>query len=259
MYPELLGLYLYSYLAGAVPTPYVIARLVKGIDLRNYGSGNVGGSNVIRQLGRRWFIPLALIELFLKGLSPVFLGLFLIDHTPGLHRESFLFYLAPLLALAGNNWSVFLRFQGGRGLMVICGMLGALAPLLFLAAITVYLVGWRTTGSSAVWALLVVALLPALALLPGGYLIVDWGGLAGWLAGGPFTPAPAGYAAVLSWYCGGILALLVLKRILANSFGFPDDLPRRKVLLNRIIRDRDVDDRAEWVSRVPDQVKKTGR
>ena len=131
MYPEIIGLYVYSYLAGSIPTPYLIARVVKGIDLRQYGSGNVGGSNVIQQLGKGWVLPLAVLEFLLKGLSPVILGFILLDQMPGLHRASPLFLIAPLLALTGNNWSVFLRFQGGRGLMVICGMLIALVPLMF--------------------------------------------------------------------------------------------------------------------------------
>ena len=255
MYPELFALYLYSYLAGAVPTPYLIARVVKGIDLRQYGSGNVGGSNVTRQLGRKWFVPLALIEFILKGLSPVILGIVLLEPTPGLENglddTSPWFLLAPLLALAGNNWSVFLRFQGGRGLMVICGILIALVPLLFAAAISIYLAGWRISRSSAVWALIAVGSLPVLALLPGGYLLVDWNGLAATLFDGNASQSPNYPPVVISWFCGGILALVVLKRILSNTLSFPEDLPRKKVLFNRLFLDRDVDDRAEWLERAP--------
>ena len=174
MYLELAGLYAYSYFIGAVPTPYLIARLVKGIDLRQYGSGNVGGSNVIRQLGKKWFLPLTALEFALKGLSPALVGLVLLDDVAGLHRASPWFLLAPLLALVGNNWSVFLRFQGGRGLLVICGMLVTLTPLLFLGAILVYLLGWRLTRNSAIWALVAVAILPVLALVPPRYLAAGW-------------------------------------------------------------------------------------
>lgn len=252
MYPEILVLYIYSYLAGSVPTPYIIARLGKGIDLRQYGSGNVGGSNVIRQMGKRWMIPLAAAEFLLKGLSPVILGFILLDQMPGLHSASPQFLIAPLLALVGNNWSVFLRLQGGRGLMVICGMVIALAPLLFVIAFSVYVIGWRVSRSSAVWALIAVALLPLLAVSPGGYLAMDWASLVGLLTGGGFPQAVEGHSGVISWFCGAILALVVLKRILANTLEFPEGMPRSKVVFNRVFRDRDVDDQATWVGRVPD-------
>jgi glycerol-3-phosphate acyltransferase PlsY len=252
MYPEIIGLYVYSYLAGSIPTPYLIARVVKGIDLRQYGSGNVGGSNVIQQLGKGWVLPLAVLEFLLKGLSPVILGFILLDQMPGLHRASPLFLIAPLLALTGNNWSAFLRFQGGRGLMVICGMLIALVPLMFAVCIAVYLIGWRISRSSAVWALIAVGLLPILAWMTGGYLTVDWADLLTGLAARTLPRAPLGDAAGISWFCAAILILVMLKRVLSNSLAFPEEISKKKVLFNRVFRDRDVDDRTTWLSRGPD-------
>ena len=252
MYLELIGLYVYSYLAGSIPTPYIIAKVVKGIDLRQYGSGNVGGSNVIQQLGKGWVAPLALVEFLLKGLSPVVLGFILLDQMPGLHRASPLFLIAPLLALAGNNWSVFLRFQGGRGLMVVCGMLIALVPLLFVIGIAIYLIGWRISRSSAVWALTAVGLLPIVAFVTGGYLVVDWSALLAGLSGETLTPVPLGDVAGISWFCLAILVIVILKRALSNSMAFPMEMSRRKVLFNRVFRDRDFDDRTAWLSRGPE-------
>ena len=252
MYLEILALYAWSYLAGSIPTPYLIAKLARGIDLREYGSGNVGGSNLVRQLGKKWIPPLVLVELAVKGFSPFVIGLLLFGSPVELPTLSLCLFLGgPLLALVGNNWSVFLRFQGGRGLMVVCGMVAALAPLLFLAAISVYLAGWRVSRSSAVWALLAVALLPVLALLPGGVLVVGWSGLVDLLAGGSLKPLPGGYAAVISCFGACILVIVLVKRGLSNSPAFPEGLPRRKVIFNRLVRDRDVDDRSEWISRIP--------
>ncbi len=250
---ELLGLYLYAYLAGAVPTPYLIARLVKGIDIRQYGSGNVGGSNVVRQLGKGWVVPLAAIEFLLKGLSPSLLAyLILADDFPAGPRASLLFLIVPLLALVGNNWSVFLRFQGGRGLMVICGITLALLPVLFLVTMTVYLVGWRISRSSAVWALIAVALLPLLSLAPGSILTVDWQGLWSLARDGVLAPSGQSESLVISLMCVAIFCLVVLKRLVGNSLQLSQDVPRSKVLFNRLFRDRDVDDREKWVGRVPD-------
>ena len=256
MYLELSVLYLYSYLAGSVPTAYLIARLVKGIDIREYGSGNVGGSNVIRQLGKRWAFPLAGIEFVLKGLSPVIFAYFLAVQVQGLEQTSLPFLLAPLIALAGNNWSVFLGLQGGRGLMVVCGMLIALVPLLFLVAITIYLVGWRVSKNSAVWALIAVLLLPVLPHLPGGVLAIGWPGI--WsavVADSSFQSLPA-QSIAMSWFGLAIVGLVVSKRVMSNTLRFSADTSRGRVLLNRMIHDRDVDDRENWVDRGPDQSEK---
>ena len=253
MYLELLGLYLYSYLAGSVPTSYLIARLVKGIDIREYGSGNVGGSNVIRQLGKKWLVPLAGIEFILKGLSPVVFAYLLAEQVPELQHTSLPFLLSPLIALAGNNWSVFLGFQGGRGLMVVCGMLIALAPMLFLVAIAVYLVAWRVTKNSAVWALIAVLLLPILPQLPGGILALDWPVIwDGLVDGSSFQSIPSRSLA-LSWFGLAILGLVVAKRLLSNSLRFPPDVSKGRVLVNRLLHDRDVGNRESWVNRAPDQ------
>ena len=252
MYLEVLALYGYSYLAGAVPTPYLIAKLTKGIDLREYGSGNVGGSNIARQLGRRWIAPLALVELLLKGLSPFAFGLQVFGPLYEMPLSTLCMFLAaPFLALIGNNWSPFLRFQGGRGLMIVCGMLFSLAPFMFLVGMSVYLVGWRVSRSSAVWALIATAILPVLAVLPGGYLVTSWDAVWAFLGGESIQPAYSRYAIVISCYCGLILLAVLLKRGLSNSPAIPEGLSGKKVLFNRLVRDRDVDDRAEWVSRIP--------
>ena len=65
---DVLILYTYAYLAGAIPTAYLIGRFVKGIDIRDYGSGNVGGTNLFVHVGKWWTIPLGVVEL--PGLYP---------------------------------------------------------------------------------------------------------------------------------------------------------------------------------------------
>ena len=223
---EIAGLYLYAYLVSAVPTAYLVGRLAKGVDIRGYGSGNVGLSNVFQHVGKGWVVPLGLFEVLVKGASPIWIG----EHLLGLERSSALLVVAPLLAVAGHNWSVYLKFQGGRGIAVAGGTLLALAPLLLGAFILVALSGWVATRSSGFWVLISLALLPIWAALVGD-------------------------PPVISWYCGGLVLLVVAKRLLSNWTPLPADLPRKKVLLNRLFRDRDVDDRAEWVRRVPHATK----
>jgi glycerol-3-phosphate acyltransferase PlsY len=226
---DLAGLYFLSYLLGAVPTAYIFGRLVKGLDIRDYGSGNVGGTNLFRHVGKRWVVPLGLFEVFVKGAAPVWIG----KHLLGLDEASGLLIVAPLLAVVGHNWSLFLKFQGGRGIVVASGALLALSPWLLLASLLVSVGGWAATRASGVWVLASLSLLPLLAVL---LAVLDMEPIA------------------ISWYCGGLWGLTVGKRLLSNWTPFPDHLSKRKVLLNRLLLDRDVANRADWVERVPQRI-----
>lgn len=225
---DIAGLYIFSYLVGSIPTAYIIARLVKKVDLRRYGSGNVGSSNLFYHVSRKWVLPLGLFEVLIKGALPVLAGHYLL----GLERTSGWLMVAPLLAITGNNWSVFLRLQGGRGIAVASGTLLALSPLIFVLAFVVAVGGWAITRSSGVWVLIALVLLPVWAVLRDPLAV--------------------------SLYCVGLLALVVLKRLVSNWTPLPEDLPRRKVLVNRLLRDRDVDDRAQWMDRVPGSKSEAG-
>ena len=219
---ELAALYIYAYLVGSVPTAYVIARLVKGIDIRQYGSGNVGGSNLISTVGRGWAVPLGLFELFAKGASPIWIGTYLLD----LDKASPALMAAPLLAVAGNNWSVYLKFTGGRGIAVALGALFALAYKELIVFVAVGLAGWAIFRSSGIWVLISLTLLPLWSLL-------------------------LGEPRNVTWFAVGLLALVSAKRLTSNWTPLPEEEPRTRVYLNRLLHDRDVSRREDWVSRRP--------
>lgn len=105
---------LLAYLIGAIPFSYLIA-LARGVDVRSVGSGNVGATNVARSAGRVYGALALLLDVG-KGVSAVGLGWAL--GTP--------LWLAGL-AVIGHNWSVFLGFQGGKGVATTLGLVGALA------------------------------------------------------------------------------------------------------------------------------------
>ena len=211
-----------SWLFGGVPTAYIVGRLAKGVDLRDYGSGNVGASNLYRQAGKRWIPLMVLADGFVKGALPVLLARFAL----GVDFASALIIGPPLLAVAGNNWSPFLRLQGGRGLMVAAGSLMVFSPPVLAVSLLTALIGWKVFKSSGLWVLIALALLPLWLYWQHNHLS-------------------------LVWYALGLLGLIVLKRLLSNWTPFPEGLSRRKVLLNRLVRDRDVDDREQWIERAP--------
>jgi len=220
---DIAALYIGSYLLGSIPTAYIIGRLVRGVDIRSYGSGNVGSANLYEHVGKRWVFPLAAIEVLVKGALPIWAGLYFLD----ISRSSALLIGPPLLAIAGNNWSPFLKLQGGRGIAVTVGTLLALSPVLLFAFAVIAVGGWRFTKSSGIWVLLSLAILPLWA-----YLTYD--------------------NLNLVWYCLGLLGIVILKRLSANWTPFPEDVSRKRVLFNRLVRDRDVSDRTRWVRRIPE-------
>ena len=120
---------LVSYLLGALPFGLLMARFVRGIDVRRYGSGSTGMTNVLRTIG---VVP-ALVVLALdagKGVAAVFLARAL---DAGLAVEA----TSALAALIGHNWSVFIRFQGGKGVATGVAALCALSPIAGLIALLV--------------------------------------------------------------------------------------------------------------------------
>jgi len=110
-----------GYILGSIPTAYLIARLRKGIDIRNVGVGNVGAANVFWQIGYWdgvivWIIDMA------KGAAPIFIAQALSVAQPWVLGAGF-------AALLGHNFPVFLKFKGGKGSSTAIGIFLALAPV----------------------------------------------------------------------------------------------------------------------------------
>lgn len=108
---------LISYLIGSIPTAYIFGRVLKGIDIRQHGSGNVGATNAFRVLGK---VPGAIVLLLdiLKGVMAVTLVGDLLGMTETLQRV-----LLSLVVVCGHNWTVFLNFKGGKGIATSLGAL----------------------------------------------------------------------------------------------------------------------------------------
>lgn len=219
---EIAGLYVYSYLVGAVPTAYVLGKLARGIDIRQYGSGNVGGSNLAQHAGRHWVVPLLIFDILVKGATPMLAGIY----VAGLGRGSFLLIIAPALAIAGHNWSPFVKLQGGRGISVVAGTLLSVNPVALVVCLAVTWAGKKLTKSSAAWVLGCLAALPVWAFI--------------------FDDHAATAVLFLT-----LLGLTILKRALGNTVSRPEGQPWRSVLVNRLLHDRDVARRDDWVHRTP--------
>lgn len=108
-----------SYLAGSIPSGYIAGRLLKGVDVRDYGSGATGATNVMRTLGRGPFVGVLLADA-LKGYVPVLLTWFAFE-------EHDLQVASGLAAVLGHDFPIYIGFRGGRGVATSFGVYAALA------------------------------------------------------------------------------------------------------------------------------------
>jgi glycerol-3-phosphate acyltransferase PlsY len=121
-----------GYLLGSIPSGYLLARRKAKVDVREYGSGKIGATNVLRIAGRRSAVLVLVLDLLKGVMAVVFAGLivgrgYLVVGGFGL-GSLVAQVLAALAAIVGHNWSVFLRFHGGRGVATFLGGLVALCP-----------------------------------------------------------------------------------------------------------------------------------
>ena len=223
---EFILLIIGAYLLGSVPAAYLIAKWTQGIDLRRYGSGNVGATNLLKVTSKRIAIPIIIFDLG-KGAVMIWaaqlVGL-------GITQQATM----GLVTIIGHNWSVFLRFNGGRGLLTSLGI-ALILPLvnnmlpwgivafLAIAAIGLFIIHNIPLGTGA-----------GIAALP----------LVSWASGEPL-PLTLGFLAMF--------LILVLRRLTAPRAATAVSVSCRQLLVNRLLFDRDVRDRKAWINRRPSE------
>lgn len=218
-----------AYLLGSVSPSYLLGRWLGGKDLRQYGSGSLGGSMVFEHVGRWAIVPVALFDVF-KGTVPALLALWL---DLGVHVAA----AAGLAASAGHNWPIFMRFYGGRGMGTFAGVWLALFPPGAFWMGGLLGIGWRL-GDSGPW--LYVALLTS--------------PLFAHLFSGPKTLGPLllGGPELVGRLAGAMILITLAKRLEANRRPLPPPGPERlTVILRRAYLDRDIASHEEWIRRQP--------
>ncbi len=145
MIAKFVAVIIIGYLLGSIPSGVLISRRIAKVDVREYGSGKIGTTNVLRVAGRKAAALAFLLDLLKGALAVVFAGLivgrnYLVigDFGLGLLAAQ---VLAALAAMAGHNWSVFLKFRGGRGVATFFGGLAALCPVVALFGGEVFVIG----------------------------------------------------------------------------------------------------------------------
>ncbi|MBD2183719.1 glycerol-3-phosphate 1-O-acyltransferase PlsY [Planktothrix sp. FACHB-1355] len=158
-----IGLVLVSYLLGSFPTGYLAARILKGIDIREQGSGSIGATNVLRTLGKGPAIVVLLVDAAKGALAIALAHLaYSFSSTVGLSLAT-LVTLAGLAAIIGHSWPIWLNFKGGKSVATSLGILLAMSWQVGLATFGVFAVMLAITRivsfSSIVGAIAVSALM----------------------------------------------------------------------------------------------------
>ena len=127
---------LLCYVIGSIPTSIIVSKVLRGIDIRDYGSGNAGATNVYRVLGLGPAVLVSVVDMG-KGLASVLLISKIAVERP--LDADWVQIIAGLAAIVGHVWSVFSRFRGGKGVNTAAGVLVALAPWATLIGFLVWL------------------------------------------------------------------------------------------------------------------------
>ena len=213
-----------AYLLGAVPAAYLVARLSRGIDLRRYGSGSIGASNLWQSTSRWIAMPIIPYDLG-KGILAVWIA-----HLVGLDITQQV--VVGLATIVGHNWSVFLRFGGGRGMLTTLGValilpsINGLVPWAIIISLIITIIGTFVIHNVPLGVGVAVTALP----------------LVSWAVGDPL-PITLGFLA--------IFLITVIKRLAMPRTAIAASLSNRQLLLNRLLFDRDIRDRKAWIHRGP--------
>ncbi len=210
-----------AYVVGAIPSAFLLMRYLKGVDIRSYGSGNAGATNVMVHAG--WWTGLALgtFDSLVKGALPVVVAR-IFDQSLGVQAA------AGLVAVAGHNWSPALRFTGGRGVATAIGVVLGFSLWWEFLILTVVmgLLGRLMYKDTGFWTLVAMVALPVLTLIFDRPLEI-----------------------VLTGVC--IAAMLMAKRLIANWEAPSSTHSIPLVLVYRLLWDRDVPRKSRWTTLEP--------
>ena len=211
-----------TYLWSSIPSAYLAARYLRGIDIREYGSGNVGAANVFSSIGKRVGWALGTFDSMGKGALPVFLAGYVFDQSLAVQAG------VGLAAIAGHNWSPYIGFTGGRGVATAVGVVFGFQMWWEFLVLTVVLgaLGRLLFRESGIWTFVAMILLPILAYL--------------------FNRPPE-----IIYLTVGIGILLTAKRLTANWQRPMDGASVWRVFAYRVLWDRDVARQEQWTERRP--------
>jgi glycerol-3-phosphate acyltransferase PlsY len=210
-----------GYLMGAIPAAYLAARWTRRIDLRQYGSGNVGGANLVR-VSPRWTAVMVVIFDIGKAMPAVWVAQLI---GLGLTQQ----VVIGIAAVIGHNWPVYLRFSGGRGIATIMGV-ALIAPLVN---------GYIPWSLIVFMAIMILNVLTVRRVPEGIGIAVVLMPIISWAAGQPLEII-LGFVAMF--------IIMVIRRLTPARTPASASVPTGELLLNRFLFDRDIRNREAWIN-----------
>ena len=159
---------LIAYLIGSIPTGYIFGKVLKGIDIRKHGSGNVGATNVFRTVGKSAGVAVLVLDFFKGFIAVTILPAGLAKIFPEVPiADSSLYILMGSAVIAGHIWTCFLKFKGGKGVATTAGVMAGLFPVIFLSGLVIWVIVFAVTKYVSLASLAAAVSLPAFALITG--------------------------------------------------------------------------------------------
>ncbi|HEY0455555.1 MAG TPA: glycerol-3-phosphate 1-O-acyltransferase PlsY [Verrucomicrobiae bacterium] len=166
-----------AYVLGSIPTGYIVAR-VKGLDIRNVGSGNIGATNVFRTLGK----PAGIFVLVVDGLKGYAAAAWMVDliqariANPAVEIEH-LRLVAGLCVVLGHNYTFWLKFKGGKGIATSAGALAAMVPWALVVILSIFIIVLAATRYVSLGSICASLALPFATWITGGQHFLEHGSL----------------------------------------------------------------------------------
>jgi glycerol-3-phosphate acyltransferase PlsY len=212
-----------AYLLGSVPAAYLAVKWSRGIDIRQYGTGKVGASNVMKLTSRWLALPVAIFDIG-KGALMVWAAQLL-----GLNAAAQV--TVGIITIIGHNWPIFLNFKGGRGVFTSLGVITMLSPWL---GLIIFVMPYTLAPIRQV----ALGVFFALTSLP----IFSW-----------FLSQPLGIEDRLPITLGFVVLSLIglFRRLVTTRTELSESVPAVELFINRLLFDRDIRDRKAWTERNP--------
>ncbi len=147
-----------SYLAGSIPTSIIMSKLTRGIDIREFGSGNAGATNAFRVLGWKIGLIVIIVDVGKGVLATLLISKLRIDPIPISHN--LMQIIAGLSAVLGHIWTIFAGFKGGKGVGTAAGMLFSLYPIAGLVCLLIFAIVLLTFRYVSVASMIAAVSLP---------------------------------------------------------------------------------------------------
>jgi glycerol-3-phosphate acyltransferase PlsY len=210
-----------AYLVGSIPAAFLVVKWRRGVDIRQYGSGNVGAANTLTVVGKRWSIFVTIFDIG-KGALMVWIAQLL---ELGVAQQA----TVGVATIIGHNWPVFLRFQGGRGVFTTLGVVTILSPWLGLIALVypyLFFAPFRMVSLGVSTVMVILPVTSALANKPLGIA----------------EPLPTTLGIV------ALLVIMIVRRLTAPRSPISANVSTGELITYRLLFDRDIKDRKAWIN-----------